>query len=744
MSQRVKILLLVLFNLLAVYLVYNMNERSHTTVSDKGVVDNQNIIPRRVLFGSTKVSNVKISPDGKFISYISPIENLDGISNVVITQTHDRLKELILTNEQEDNVQHHTWAFDNEHILYTKDVSGDEKYHLYSINITTKETKDLTPFSNVNAQLLKVSHKHPNYIIAGLNNRDPRFFDLYKIHITTGEMTLLLKNNKYLDFTIDDDLKVRFATKSSDNGNFIVEDITQLTEKELVSNDVNTSKSNIKINNQNNTITKSNLKQILEIKPEEFNTVHVLDFTKDGKNVYISDSRNSDTAGLFLLNLKTNAVEKIYLNDDVDIGKVIIHRREKIPEIVFYTKQKRHYEILNKNLLEDFYNLSKNETNKEIDVTDRTLNDNLWIIAYSSDISPTSYYLYNRVTKNREFLFTNNPELSQYKLAPMHPVTIKARDGLSLESYLTLPLTHPQFNKMSASYTSQLFNTRANTDNLSPMIVLVHGGPIHRDYWEMNPIHQWAASRGYAILSVNYRGSSGFGKNFLRAGFGEWGKKMHTDIIDAVEWAINNKITSRDKIAILGGSYGGYESLMAVIESPNIFNCAVDIVGPTDLAFLAKTVPPYWKPMKTLLNKMLGGDIEEEKEKKELLERSPISHIDKITKPLLIVHGANDPRVNESQVSNMVKHIAEKDVPVVYLLYPNEGHQFRKIFNKITLFTMIEYFLAYNLKVSTIEDIDLVSMKKSSIIVKYGKHRLQQYSDKLKYILENEIKFLTQ
>jgi dipeptidyl aminopeptidase/acylaminoacyl peptidase len=322
----------------------------------------------------------------------------------------------------------------------------------------------------------------------------------------------------------------------------------------------------------------------------------------------------------------------------------------------------------------------KGITEGDMNVIDRSLDDNLWAVSYVKDDGPVNYYLYDRAAKQAKFLFTNRKNLEDAKLSKMSPVIIKSRDGLNLVSYLTLPYGSSSGEDYHPS-------------KPCPMVLFVHGGPWARDSWGYNSYHQWLANRGYAVLSVNFRGSTGLGKDFINDANLEWGAKMHDDLIDAVNWAIEEGIAQKDKIAIMGGSYGGYSTLIGLTFTPDVFACGVDIVGPSNLQTLMETIPPYWLPMINMFT-IRVGDYRTEAGRKFLESRSPLFFVDKINKPLLIGQGANDPRVKQSEADQIVKAMQEKNIPVTYVLYPDEGHGFARPENRMSFNAVTEIFLS--------------------------------------------------
>lgn len=345
----------------------------------------------------------------------------------------------------------------------------------------------------------------------------------------------------------------------------------------------------------------------------------------------------------------------------------------------------------------------------ELEIVNRSLDDNTWIVAFLKDNGPAHYYSFDRQSGKSSFLFSSKPSLENLALSAMTPMIIQSRDKLSLVSYLSLP--------------NAARKTDRTTHSPIPMVLLVHGGPHARDDWGYNGYHQWLSNRGFAVLSVNYRGSSGFGKAFANAGNGEWAGKMHDDLIDAVNWAIKQGITTKDKVAIMGGSYGGYATLVGLTKTPEVFACGIDIVGPSNLATLMTSIPPYWKPFYATLKKMVGGDPDTESGRAFLASRSPLTFVDKITKPLLIGQGANDPRVKEAESEQIVKMMESKHIPVTYVLYPDEGHGFKRPENRMSFFAVAEAFLAQHMG-TTFEPVNN-DFKNSSIDIVVGKKEIK-------------------
>lgn len=627
------------------------------------------LIPRKVLFDNPDKASVRISPDGKNISYLAPV---NGVLNVWVAPKDNPGAGVAVTNDSLRGIRIYFWAFTNDRIIYLQDLGGDENWQLHSVNINTKDDINLTPFEEIlgpdgkpitlpngknlrpTTQIQAVSYKFPEEILVKLNTRNPQFHDVYKLNISNGSMTLVEENNQFMSFNSDDDYNLRYAMQMTADGG-----------SELFVPD-----------------GKGGWKSFEKISMEDMMTTSPITFDKTGNVLYMIDSRGRNTAALVSINLISGDKQVIYENPKADLSDIMMHPIEKTIEAAASNYEKVEWTILDESIKADLDYLNSLE-NAELEVTSRTLDDKIWTVAFSVDNGPVKYFVYDRKNKKAKFLFTNRKSLEGYKLSNIHPVVIKSRDNLELVSYLTLPLNTDTDN-----------NARPN--NPLPMVLLVHGGPWARDQWGYNGIHQWLANRGYAVLSVNFRGSTGFGKDFLNAGNKEWAGKMHDDLIDAVNWAVEEKIADKDKIAIMGGSYGGYATLVGLTFTPEVFACGVDIVGPSNLNTLLETIPPYWAPMIEMFASRMGDNRTEEG-KKFLDSISPLSKVDNIKKPLLIGQGANDPRVKQTESDQIVKSMQEKNIPVTYVLFPDEGHGFARPENNLAFFGISELFLAKNL-----------------------------------------------
>ncbi len=623
------------------------------------------LIPRSVLFGNPDRAGVQVSPDGKWLSYLSSV---DGVMNVWVAPI-DRLDEArAITKDTKRGIRTYFWAYNSQNVLYIQDEGGDENWNVFSTDVTTARTTNITPLKGVAAQIEGVSQKFPNEIIVGLNDRDQRLHDLYRVNIQSGERTLVVQNPGMIGgdicagISVDDDFRVRFAnTNTKEGGSKIYTAVLKEG-------------------------TTYEWREFQSIPSEDILTTGAVDFNKDGTRAYMRDSRGRDTSALFSLDLSTGERTLIAENPRADVGGVMMHPTEKTVQAVGFNYKRNEWTVVDASIEPDFAYL-RTVSDGDFNVTSRSLDDRTWIVAYSRDNGPVKFYRYDRSNAGApkaSFLFTNNKRLEGLDLARMHPEVIKSRDGLDLVSYLSLP---PQSDT----------DNNARPERPMPMVLLVHGGPWARDVWGYNAQHQWLANRGYAVLAVNFRASTGFGKNFINAGNGEWAGKMHDDLIDAVNWAVGEKIADPKKVAIMGGSYGGYATLAGLTFTPDVFAAGVSIVGPSNLHTLLSTIPPYWEPMINTLIKQIGGDHRTEEGRRYLESRSPLSRVDKIQRPLLIGQGANDPRVKQAESDQIVKAMQDRNIPVSYVLYPDEGHGFARPENRKSFNAVAEAFLAKHL-----------------------------------------------
>lgn len=612
------------------------------------------LIPREVLFGNPDKIAVRMSEDGKYISYLAP---LNGVLNVFVAPVDNPLTGKVITADTERGIRSYSWAKNSNNIIYSIDNKGDENFRLYSIDINTKESILLTPKEGVRASVIKKSKNFPDEILVQMNKRVPEYFDIYKINVKSGKAEIFFENKeKYLSFIIDDNFKILFAYKMLPTG-----------EGEIYSF-------------KNGNLLNPQLFQ--KIKTEDMLTTSLLHIIADGKVLYAVDSSQRDKSALFEIDLSTQKRTLLYEDARADIDSCLVEPITKKIQAVSIDYLQKEWVILDPQIKEDIKNLSKLNYGT-IEITSRVENDNKWIVVYMQDDGPYKYYLYDRATREIKFLFVSNSKQESYSFAKMHPVQITSRDGLELVSYLTLP---------------RWLDKGARLEKPIPLVLYVHGGPNSRDNKGYNATHQWLANRGYAVLSVNYRGSTGFGKSFINAGDGQWARKMQDDLEDAVKWAIDNNIAEKDKIVIMGGSYGGYATLVGMSMTPELYAAGIDIVGPSNLETLMNSIPPYWKPVFAHLKKIIGASPDNEEGKKFLFERSPLNYVQNIKKPLLIVQGAHDPRVKKFESDQIVSAMKKHGIPVVYLLYKDEGHGLARPENRMAFYAHAEVFLANILK----------------------------------------------
>ena len=606
------------------------------------------LIPRRLFFGNPDKASPQISPTGTHLSFLAPV---DGVLNVWVAPADDPAAGKPVTRDTSRGIRLYSWTYNGNQIAYLQDSGGDENWHIYTVNLDTDEVRDITPVDGAQARIQRDSPKHPGHMLVGLNDRDPELHDLYRIDLNSGERELIQENDGFAWFVADDDFNVRFAARLTSDGG------SEYLRKSL----------------------DGEWEHSFFIRMEDAVTTAPLEFDKSGQVLYMEDSRGRDTAALKSVDLITGAETVLASDPRADVADTMIHPTEKTVQAVAFDYERKTWKVLDDSLVGDLAFLAT-VSRGDIEVISRTLDDDCWIVAYLQDDGPVRYYRYLRGNKEARFLFTNREALEGLPLAKVHPVVIPARDGLDLVCYYSLPLDADP--EQSGGVSQPL-----------PMTLLVHGGPWARDSWSYNPVYQLLANRGYAVLSVNFRGSTGFGKNFINAGNHEWGGKMHDDLVDAVKWAVGQGISDPDRVAILGGSYGGYATLVGITMTPDIFACGVDIFGPSNLVTLLETIPPYWQPIVDLFTNRVG-DFRTAEGRNFLLQRSPLTYVDNIQKPLLIGQGANDPRVRQSESDQIVGAMQEKEFPVTYVLYPDEGHGFARPENNLSFFAVAEVFLA--------------------------------------------------
>jgi dipeptidyl aminopeptidase/acylaminoacyl peptidase len=605
------------------------------------------LIPRAKLFGNPTRAQGQISPDGRWLSWLAP---KDGVLNIWLAPIGDMAAARVITDDRKRGIRFYGWAYDGSHLLYMQDEGGSEDFHIYAVAIESREVRDLTPIAGVQARIHDLSLDEPHIAAIEINDRDKSWHDLYRIDIRTGKRELLYANTQQLSrVVLDRQLRPRLASKSRPEGGRI-----------------------------RYRIDGDKLEPIGIIEHEDDLTTYTIGYTRDGRTLYGVSSVGRDTAALLAADQETGKERVLAEHPKADIGRVIIHPETFVIEAAGAQHLTLDWIPLEERMASDLKRLH-GELPGEVSIADRTRDDSRWIVVASAAEAPATYHLYERNSGKLTELFPTRPDLKPYRLAPMRGQVIRARDKLELVSYLTLPPSPEPRLKAPL-----------------PMVLLVHGGPWARDVYGFDPNHQWLANRGYAVLSVNFRGSTGFGKNFLNAGDLQWGRKMHDDLLDAVNWAVGQGIADRARVAIMGGSYGGYATLAGLAFTPEVFCCGVDIVGPSNLETLLATIPPYWAAFFENLARRVG-DPRTEAGRKLLKERSPLNSAGAIAKPLLIGQGANDPRVKQAESDQIIAAMRAKGLPVAYILYSEEGHGFAEPANRISFFAIAEAFLGRHL-----------------------------------------------
>ncbi|HEY9691970.1 MAG TPA: S9 family peptidase [Oculatellaceae cyanobacterium] len=597
------------------------------------------LIPREILFGNPERANPQLSPDGKYLAYIAPDEN--NVLQVwlrTVGQEDDRK----LTADQKRGIRMYFWTYEGEQLIYLQDADGDENFHLYSVNIQSNIVRDLTPFQGVKAQPVDLDPSFPDQVLVGMNLKNPQIFDVYRINLKNGAVEFDTENpGNIVAWTADAEFKIRAAIAATPDGG------SDLLYRKTTDQEWET---------------------FLHWGADDQG--YAVSFSEDGKTLYIAGSHNVNAQRLIALDLATSQETVIAEDPQYDVGSILMHPIKRVIQAVSFYKDKQQWEILDQSIAADFEAIAKVRPG-EFGINSRDLADQNWLVAYLSDHDPVYYYAYNRETQTSTLLFSNQPKLEKLALANMQPISYPARDGLTIYGYLTTPAGIPSKNL--------------------PTVLLVHGGPWARDTWGYSPIVQWLANRGYAVLQVNFRGSTGYGKDFLNAGNREWAGNMHNDLIDAVNWLVEQGISDPQKIAIMGGSYGGYATLVGLTFTPDVFAAGVDIVGPSNLITLMQSIPPYWEPLKANFYHRVGN-LETEEE--FLKSRSPLFYSDQIKKPLLIGQGANDPRVKQAESEQIVDAMHKAGKPVEYVVYTDEGHGFARPENRLHFYAIAEEFLA--------------------------------------------------
>jgi dipeptidyl aminopeptidase/acylaminoacyl peptidase len=616
-------------------------------VAESRTLEDFELVPRNIFFGNPSRIQGRVSPDGTKMSFLAPV---DGVLNLWVGPLGDFDAAEPITQDTGSGIDSHQWALNSRNVLYIRDTGGDEDFHIYSVDLETGETVDLTPFEKTTGQFVGSSYRHPDEYLLGINNRDPRWHDVWRVNVVTGERELVEQNDRFGSFVADLDLNVRLAVAPTPDGGRMVFRRTEDGDWE----------------------------EFVKIGKDDSLTSSPLAFTGDNTNFLMLDSSGRDKSALLLVNVDTDERTVVAESDLGDISEVIVDPQTNKPLAYAVNHQRTEWFGLDDSVSKDLARL-REALAGEISVLGQTRDNGKWIVISDAPRDPLTYFAYDRASGAVDKLFTSRPELIGKPLNEMHAVTIPSRDGLDLVSYLTLP---PHADA----------DGDGRPDSPVPMVLDVHGGPWGRNGYGYSSWAQWLSNRGFAVLQVNFRGSTGFGKDFINAGDKQWAADMHNDLIDAVDWAIAEGITPAEKIAIAGGSYGGYATLVGLTFTPEKFACGVDIVGPSNLVTLLQSIPPYWESfIETFAQRV--GDHRTEEGQLFLRSRSPLYKADEIVRPLLIGQGANDPRVKQQESDQIVTVMETNDLPVTYVLFPDEGHGFARPENRESFYAIMEVFL---------------------------------------------------
>jgi len=601
------------------------------------------LVPRRVLFGNPERFSPRISPDGTRLAWIAPDE---GILNVFVAPLDQIKSATALTKDRERGIRSFFWAHDNRHLLYVQDKEGDENWRLYAVDLVDGTVRDLTPFDEVQAQVLEVSKHFPERILVGLNKDNPQLHDVYNLDLASGELTKVAENPGFVGWVVDAEMNVRGALAPTPEGGTTI--VVRATVDEP-------------------------WQALIDVPPDDALTTAPIAFSANGRFLLTLCSVDVDAGRLMWVDTDSGDYEVVAEDPQYDVTGVRLHPDTREVQLVSIQRERMDMVVIDPKIAEDIGALTAYHPG-DLALIDRDAADAIWLVSYTEDDGPVHFAAWNRAAQEVTDLFDHQPALSNYRLAHMEPFAFSSRDGIVIYGYLTFPPDEEHVDL--------------------PAVVNVHGGPWARDVWGYNAEAQWLANRGYLCIQVNYRGSTGYGKDFTNAGNKQWGAKMHDDLLDAMQWAVDRRYADPDRIAIYGGSYGGYAALVGAAFTPEMFACAVDIVGPSNLQTLIASVPPYWAPMIAQFHTRVGDPATEAD---MLWDRSPLSKVDQISIPLLIAQGANDPRVKQAESEQIVAALTERGIDHQYLLFPDEGHGFTQPENRLKFYAAAEAFLARHL-----------------------------------------------
>jgi len=599
------------------------------------------LIPVEDFFRNSEIQSFTISPDGKHLAFLKPYESRMNIH----VRTVDGSEEIRVTSALERNIQGYFWK-NNKTIVFIQDKGGDENFHLFSVKIDGTNTKELTPFDGVLAEIIDPLEDIEDEMIIGLNKRNPQIFDPYRINIHTGKLNLIMENpGNITGWDTDNEGKLRIATTTDGINTAVLYRKNEADEfKELITTSFK----------------------------ESF---HPLYFDFDNKNLYVSSNIGRDKAAIIEYNPdQKTEVKLLFEHDEVDVSRLMRSKKRKTITGVAYTTWKRRYKFFDSEREQLQITLEKQLPGYEVALAAMNKAEDKFLVVTYSDRALPTYYFYDITSEKLTKLANMSPWLKEEHMCEMKPIKYVTRDGLTINGYLTLP-------------------KGVDAKNL-PVVVNPHGGPWARDNWGFNPEVQFLSNRGYAVLQMNFRGSVGYGREFWEKSFKQWGKTMQDDITDGVNWLINEGIADPKRIAIYGASYGGYATLAGITFTPDLYACAVDYVGVSNLFTFMKTIPPYWKPYLDMMYEMVGDP---EKDKDLMTAASPVFHVDKIKVPLFVAQGANDPRVVKAESDQLVEALKIKGIDVPYMVKDNEGHGFHNEENRMEFYHEMEKFFEKHL-----------------------------------------------
>jgi dipeptidyl aminopeptidase/acylaminoacyl peptidase len=603
------------------------------------------LLPLEHFFDNPERAGARLSPDGQTISFLAP---RDGVLNIWVRPRAGGT-ECPITNDRDRGVSSYFWSRDGRYILFVRDTGGDENYHIYAVDPDFPDrARDLTPFCGVRAGIVAAPRATPRQILVSLNRRDPTVFDVYAVNLASGRLVMVAQNpGSVVSWHADREGIVRAARGQTPSGDFEI----------LV-----------------RTTAADPFRRLAEYANED--SGYIFGFTPDRGALWVGSARDADLLRLVELDLATGTERVIDADDLADLSGPIVSDRTGALLASVYVRDRLVVHAVDERFRADWEALGRLHAG-DPGISGQDAEETTWIVGFDDDRDPGATYLFDRGTHEADLLYRSRPWLDPETLARMAPVAIPARDGLVLPSYLTLPVG-------------------SSGTNL-PLVLFVHGGPWARDAWGYDPSVQFLANRGYAVLQVNYRGSTGFGKHFMHAAEHEFAGKMHDDLIDGVNWAIADGIADPARVGIYGGSYGGYAALVGVTFTPDVFAAAVSYVGPSSLVTLTRSFPAYWRPMLASTWFRYVGDPENPDDLADMERRSPLGRVDQIRTPLLVIQGANDPRVTQRESDQIVAALRERGVPVEYICKDDEGHGFARPENRMEAFAAIERFFAVHL-----------------------------------------------